>query len=111
MADPTFDGVTLDNASTQSQDLSNQHFRVVLRCISANRTNLDALKAKWGGLTTRRVSVDGFVSLQGPGTVGTFNYLSVNYTNCMITALTVVPIDRKATHWEYYVTIERHTAG
>ena len=113
MADPTFDGVSLDNASTQSQDLSNQHFRVVLRCITdtSTRTNLDLLKAKWGGMTTRRVSVDGYVSLQGPGTVGTFAYLGTNYTNCMITALTVVPTDRKATHWEYYVTIERHTAG
>ena len=113
MADPTFDGVTLDNASTVSQDLSNQSFKVVLRCATSTstRTNLDLLKAKWIGMATRRVTVDGYVSLQSLGTTGSLVYLGTTYTNCMITNLTINPSDRVATHWEYIVTIERHTAG
>src|SRR5574343_52361 len=113
MADPTFDGVTLENASTVSQDLSNQSFKVVLRCVTSTstRTNLDLLKAKWIGMATRRVTVDGYVSLQSLGTIGSLVYLGTTYTNCVITNLTIKPTDRAATHWEYIVTIERHTAG
>jgi len=86
---------------------------VVLRCATttSTRTNLDLLKAKWVGMTTRRVTVDGYVSLQSLGTTGSLIYLGSTYTNCMITNLTINPSDRAATHWEYIVTIERHTAG
>jgi len=113
MADPTFDSVTLENASIQSQELSNLSFKIVFRCVTTtnDKTNLDALKAKWGGIVTRRVTTDGYVSLQGPGTKGSLEIATTTYTNCMITALTVTPTDRNATHYEYFVTIERHTAG
>lgn len=113
MADPTFDSVTLENASTVSQDISDRSFKVVLRCITStdSRTNVDALKAKWVGPVTRRVTVDSYVSLTGEGTLGSFVYLGTTYTNCMITSMTIKPTDGAATHWEYFVTIERHTAG
>jgi hypothetical protein len=114
MADPTFDSTTLENASIQGiPDYSNQSFKVIMRCITTTdaTTNLDALVAKKGVIVTRRVSVDGYVSLQGTGTVGSLVIGAKTYTNCMISELTVTPTDRKATHYEYFVTFERHTAG
>jgi len=110
----SFDGTTLTNASIVSQDLSSNHFRATFRCVttSANYTDITGLAAKFGGTVNRRVlTPGGEVSLQGPGTKGTLAIGTTNYPNCMITDLKAPPVNRKATHYEYFVSVEQDTAG
>ena len=108
----TFDSTTLTNASIVSQDRSSNHFRATFRCVTASYADITTLAAKFGGTVNRRVlTPGGEVSLQGPGTSGTLAIGATNYPNCMITDIKVTPSNRKATHYEYFVSVEQDTAG
>lgn len=111
----SFDTTSLDHPAIVSMDVSATSKKWTFRCAAATTTNALLLQAKTATVN-KRILLDGTVSLQGDGTKGSLVIVTGEttdtYTNCMITApISVKPVDRAETYYEYYVTVEQDTAG